>query len=267
MNGGKIMSIRLILLLFVLSSVVTTSTVKAIEAVDVELQLLIDISGSVDSDEYDLQMLGYQAAFESDNVQDAIVNGTHGKIAVQLIVWSGPNQQNIMIDWTLIDSGTSADAFAAEIGLLARPFSGWTAIGEAIAFSYPEFDTNAFEGTTQIIDVSGDGTNNSGMAPEIASQAAIDAGVDRINGIVITESQAVIDEYAENVIAGDGAFLLAPANFDDFQTAIENKIVAEISNTTPEGVVASVVVPEPPSFALLILAMIPLVVSRKKNGE
>ena len=127
------MSLRLMTLLFVLSSVVTTSTVKAIEAVDVELQLLIDISGSINSSEYDLQLLGYQAAFESDTVQDAIINGTHGKIAVQLIMWSGPNQQNIMIDWSLVDSGSAADALAIEIGNLARPFAGWTAIGEAIA--------------------------------------------------------------------------------------------------------------------------------------
>lgn len=260
------MKTKVTILLLVFSCLAIAPKVSAIEQVDVELQLLIDISGSINSNEYDMQLLGYKAAFESDTVQDAIINGTHGKIAVQLIMWSGPNQQNIMIDWSLIDSGTSADAFAAQIDVLARPFAGWTAIGEAISFSYPEFDSNAFEGTTQVIDVSGDGTNNSGMAPEIASQAAIDAGVDRINGIVITESQAVIDEYADNVIAGEGAFLLAPANFDDFQTAIENKIVAEINNTTPIDSVATVSIPEPSTIFLFALGLIPLF-STKKNGE
>lgn len=230
--------------------------------IDVELQLLIDISGSVNSQEYDLQMLGYKAAFESDTVQNAIINGTEGKIAVQMIMWSGANQQQVMIDWTLIDSGTSADAFAATIATIARPFSGWTAIGSAISFSYPQFDNNGYQGTTQIIDISGDGTNNQGISPESAAADAMTSGVDRINGVVITNSQAVINEYADNVVSGEGAFLLAPANFNDFQSAIENKIASEISNTVPTNAVYSV--PTPPTVWLFGIAIYFIIFKIKK---
>ena len=230
-----------------------SSTVVAIEIVDVELQLLIDISGSVNSTEYQLQMNGYKAAFESSNVQNAIINGTNGKIAVQLIMWSGSSQQEVMIDWTLIDSPSASDAFASSIDMLARPFSGMTAIGSAINYGYTHFENNGFQGLAQVMDVSGDGTNNSGMSPEDARDNAIDAGVDKINGIVITSNQKVIDEYENKVVAGDNAFLLAPATFDDFQSAIEVKIASEIEGVAPLGNVI-VSIPEPNSIVLFLTA-------------
>jgi hypothetical protein len=228
----------------------TSEAAYSVTQVDIELQLLLDISGSINSSEYDLQLLGYQAAFESSNVQNAIINGNRGQIAVQLIMWSGPTQQSVMIDWTLVDSAVSADTFATDIAAIARPFSGWTAIGEAIEYAYPLFASNGFEGFDQIMDISGDGTNNSGIEPNIASNNAIAAGVDTINGIAITTNQNVVDQYLDEVINGESPFLLAPGNFDDFQTAIENKIVAEIAGSRPVNAVS---VPEPGTIGLFAI--------------
>lgn len=234
--------------LFTLLCLYSLGSAKAVEMVDVELQLLIDISGSVNSQEYALQMDGYQAAFESSAVSDAIINGHLGKIAVQMIMWSGSNQQQVMIDWTLIDSVQASNDFASSIAALARPFAGMTAIGSAISYAYPQFDTNDFSGTTQVIDISGDGRRNSGIANDVARDAALAAGVDTINGIVITQDSRVVDQYADTVVAGETPFLLAPATFEDFQLAIENKIAAEIAGTTPQGAVA---IPEPAYLSFL----------------
>lgn len=253
-------------LLFYFVLLYTSAIAKAIEVVDVELQLLIDISGSVNTSEYQLQMNGYKAAFESNSVQNAIINGTNGKIAVQLIMWSGSSQQQVMIDWTLIDSPETSNAFASTIDTLARPFSGMTAIGEAINYGYTHFEDNGFQGLAQVIDVSGDGTNNSGMSPENARDIAINAGIDKINGIVITSNQNVIDEYANNVVAGDNAFLLAPATFDDFKSAIEDKIASEIEGVTPAGNVI-VSIPEPNSILLFLTAMSFFIFRKYKNTK
>lgn len=253
-------------LLWFLVLLYTSTTTKAIEVVDVELQLLIDISGSVNSSEYQLQMDGYKAAFESSNVQNAIINGTNGKIAVQLIMWSGASQQEVMIDWTLVDSLESSSAFASTIDMLARPFSGMTAIGEAINYGYTHFEGNGFQGLSQVIDVSGDGTNNSGVNPEDARDEAINAGIDKINGIVITSNQNVIDEYEYNVVAGNNAFLLAPATFEDFQSAIEVKIAAEIQGVAPpESVVVSI--PEPNSIILFLTALSFVICRKQKSNK
>lgn len=235
------------------AALVSSTSANAITPVDIELQLLVDISASIDSTEYDLQLQGYANAFRSDRVQNAIINGNNGQIAVQLIMWSGRKQQEVMIDWSLVDSSSSSDTFADQIAAISRPFAGWTGIGSAIDFAYPLFDTNAFSGTDQIIDISGDGTSNTGLAPSTGAQNALDSGVDTINGIVITANQAVIDQYLNEVVGGETPFLLAPANFDDFQLAIENKIVAEIAGTRPAQAVS---VNEPTSIFLLGLGLI-----------
>ncbi len=238
---------------------------KALTPVDIELQLLIDISGSISTSEYNLQLQGYANAFNSSSVQNAIINGTQGQIAVQLIMWSGASNQVVNIDWTLVDSIESAGSLSTAIAAIARPFSGWTAIGSAIEYAYPLFSNNGFNGASQIIDISGDGTNNSGISPATAVQNALDSGVDTINGIVITNNQNVIDQYLNEVVAGDSPFLLAPADFDEFQLAIENKIVAEIEGTTPENNI--VTVPEPSSISLFGLASIFMLVRKFRKEK
>lgn len=239
---------------------------KSITPVDVELQLLIDISGSVNTTEYDLQLQGYVNAFRSDRVQQAIINGTEGQIAVQMIMWSGQNAQDISLDWTLIDSAGSADLYADNISAIARPFAGWTAIGSAIEYGYPLFSDNGFNGTSLVMDVSGDGTNNQGIAPDTARDNALANGIDTINGIVITSNQNVIDQYLNDVVGGDTPFLLAPAGFAEFQQAIENKIVAEIEGTIPENNQV-VQVPEPSSVILFGLSGLFMFISRKKKEK
>ncbi len=239
---------------FVMLTISTPSL--AIDYVDIELQLLVDISGSINSSEYDLQLQGYKAAFEGDKVKNAIINGTEGQIAVQLIMWSGKNQQEVMIDWSLIDSTQSSENFADQIGALARPFSGMTAIGSAIEYAYPLFESNGFSGFSQIIDISGDGTKNNGKSIAAAQTNALNSGVDTINGIVITTDQSVIDQYYNEVVGGDDPFLLAAADFAAFQESIENKIAAEISGTQPVNIVS---VPEPKTIYLLALFLIPII--------
>ena len=105
--------------------------------VDVELQLLLDVSGSISSSEYDLQMNGYAYSFREESVQNAILDqsdGSYGSIAVQTIMWSGGSQQSISTDWTLLDSASSIDAYADSLAAMNRPFSGTTYTAEALQF-------------------------------------------------------------------------------------------------------------------------------------
>lgn len=234
---------------------IVSETIQAIEEVEVdtELQLLLDVSGSVNSREYQLQLDGYANSFASGNLQQAILAGPVGSIAVQLIMWSGANDQQVMIDWTLVDSIESSNSLSTTIANLSRPFAGWTAIGEAIEFGYPLFQDNGFSGSQNIVDVSGDGTNNNGMAPEQARALALANGVDTINGIVISPSQNVADEYLENVIGGEDAFMLATDNFQTFEQAIDQKLVGEITGEKPTDAVS---VPTPQSIGLFALALL-----------
>ena len=88
--------------------------------VDLELQLLVDVSGSVSASEFNLQRSGYEAAFRSASIINAITGGTIGAIAAQLVYWSSTSQQAIGVGWTYIADSTTANAFADAIAAAGR---------------------------------------------------------------------------------------------------------------------------------------------------
>ncbi|GEM_PF-1092979 len=219
--------------------------------VDTELSLLVDISGSVSSSEYNLQLEGYAETFENpDFYNNVISQGIEGQVAVNLIVWSSDNSQQESIGWTLIDSVQTSQDFARDIRetLLpasggSRPFSGGTSPGAAINFAVPLFSSNPFEGRRWTIDVSGDGTGSS-SASSSARDNALAAGVDVINGIVIGGSSSVLNFYRNNLIGGtnaDGnpAFALESNGFNDFKAAVEQKLTIEL-NPPPQVSISDV---------------------------
>jgi len=92
-----------------------------------------------------------------------------------------------------------------------------------------------------VIDVSGDGTNNSGRDVTSARDDAVAKGV-TINGLVILSETPLAwnadhtnppgglgNYYRDNVIGGTGAFVLVAQNFESFGQAIINKLIAEIA--------------------------------------
>jgi hypothetical protein len=222
--------------------------------VDVELSLLVDTSGSIDAAKFVLQRTGYVDAFRSAAIQDAITStadGRLGRIAVNMIYWSGAAQQSEVVPWTLIDGSASANAFADAIGGTSQLFFGTTAPGSAIDYAVPRFAANAFEGAARVIDVSGDGAENDGVPTAGARAAALVAGVDRINGLPILGGDAGLFEfYQANVQGGAGSFTLAAAGFGDFGQAVAQKLAFEITGTNP--------IPLPPAGLALVGALIGL---------
>ena len=209
--------------------IVTNVNPSVVSNVDLELQLLADVSGSVDGAEFALQRDGYEAAFRDVTVIDKI-SGSPNCIAVQLIYWSGFSQQLVMIDWTKLCNGTDSNAFADSIAATVRPFGGQTAPGSAINFGYPLFTTNAFTSTRQVIDVSGDGEQNDGADTSDARDAALLAGIDTINGITIGNDDNVVVFYPANVIGGTDPFVVNAASFADFTPTVQEKIIKEVCN-------------------------------------
>jgi hypothetical protein len=218
------------------------SAQQQVTSVDLELQLLVDVSGSIDNNEFALQRDGYVNAFRSQAIKDAIQaptdvdgNARIGNIAAQLIYWSGANQQQVAVDWTLIDSDSDSEDFATAIDNATRPFSGQTAPGSAIAFGAPLFTNNGFDGTSLVMDVSGDGSQNQGADTGTARNDALNGAsgndaIDRINGIAIGGDTVVESFYQNSIVGGPDGFFVAAANFTDFQNAIEDKIEAEVRN-------------------------------------
>ena len=78
------------------------------------------------------------------------------------------------------------------------------------------------------LDVSGDGTNNDGIAPELARRDAALAGV-TVNGLVIGANVATLGRYYQQfVIQGPGAFVESAEDYDGFERAMRRKLLREL---------------------------------------
>ena len=223
----------------------TWSGVRA-ETVDLLLVLAADVSRSVDDEEFNLQRKGYAAAMSDPRVMRAIAGGRHHAIAVTFIEWSGAADQTVVVDWTVVRDEEGAAGVAATILTAPRSFLGRTSISAAIDFSVQRLGEAPAQADKRIIDISGDGTSNSGRSVTEARDEAVAAGV-TINGLAIinnrsspgyafhTQPPGGLPKYfEENVIGGPGAFLIVVENFESFAEAITRKLVAEIAGTTPE---------------------------------
>src|SRR5258708_4595782 len=152
--------------------------------VDLEVILAADVSRSIDDAEFDLQRKGYAAALTGPWVLTGIRGRSGGAIGVCFIEWSGDEDQQVVVDWTEIRDEEDAGSIAAAILAAPRSFLGRTSISAAIDFAMAHFGTSKWQASRRIIDISGDGTNNSGRHVTEARDQAIARGI-TINGLAI----------------------------------------------------------------------------------
>jgi len=215
--------------LLVLAAAALPGLAAAAPPVDVALVLAMDVSASVTNDRYALQRDGVASAFGNAAVADAIAAGERHAIAVTLVEWSGTASQKQVIGWTIIDSAESARAFGSALAEAPRAYSDFTSISAAVDFSVQLLATSALDASRMVIDVSGDGSNNSGRPLVQARADAMAAGV-TLNGLAILGNEPGIDRYYEdNVIGGDGSFMIVAQSFEAFSEAMLNKLVREIA--------------------------------------
>jgi hypothetical protein len=213
--------------------------------VGVELVLAVDVSRSIDPSEQIIQRQGYAEAFRSPEVQDAILNGGWGQVAITYVEWAGAYTQSVAIPWTLIDSRAAANDFAARIEGGRAISASRTSISGAIDFSATLFDQNGFAGMRRVIDVSGDGPNNNGRGVIAARDEAIARGI-TINGLPLMTHDGEdgsfggrstipdLDQYyADCVIGGPGAFWIPATRWDQFASAVRQKLVLELAGRQP----------------------------------
>ncbi|MGE0063543.1 MAG: DUF1194 domain-containing protein [Xanthobacteraceae bacterium] len=215
---------------------------RAAEAVDLLLVLAADVSRSVDAPKYQLQREGYAQALSDPRVLNAIRSGLNRRIAVCFVEWSGVGSQQVVIDWTLIDGPKAAREFGDKLMESRRSFADRTSISAAIEFSVAQFARAPYEAKRRTIDVSGDGTNNSGRAVTDARDEAVALGM-TINGLVILSDRplpwnpehtnppgGLANYYRNNVMGGPGSFVMEAKDFNSFGQAIIAKLIAEIAD-------------------------------------
>jgi hypothetical protein len=216
---------------------------RADDAVDVLLVLATDVSRSVDEDEARLQRDGYYASLTDPLVMEAIRNGPLGAIGVAYVEWSGEDYQAQPVPWTRIASQAEAQAWVGALERHPPRAHGWTSLSGAIDFSRVVLARAPWTGTRRVVDISGDGSNNSGRDPAAARDAAVEEGI-TINGLPILKDRplpgvAPLDEYyQEKVIGGPGAFVIPAADFGSFARALRRKLILEIAGAPVPGGIA-----------------------------
>jgi len=216
------------------------ATAQMAEPVDMLLVLAVDVSRSIDEDEARLQREGYRAGVCDGRVVEAITRGMLGAIGVAYVEWAGFEYQRLVLPWQRIAGQADANLWAAKLAEAPRASLSWTSISGGIDFSRRVLAEAPFEATRRVIDVSGDGVNNSGRGVERARDEAVADGV-IINGLPIINDRPTfgrappipLDQYfQQSVIGGFGSFMVVAENFEAFGTAVRRKLIREIAGLT-----------------------------------
>jgi Protein of unknown function (DUF1194) len=234
-------TVRAFLTLIFLCLVLIPTAALAAEPVDLLLVLAADVSRSVDAGKFQLQREGYAAALANPRVMEAIQSGRNARIGVIFVEWSGVGNQKVVIDWTLIGDAEAAKGFGDRLLEAPRSFADRTSISGGIEFAMAQLALAPYKSTRRTIDVSGDGTNNSGRDVTTLRDEAVSKGI-TINGLPILSENPMSwnpdhtnppggleNYYRNNVIGGPGAFVMVAKNFNTFGEAIINKMIAEVS--------------------------------------
>ncbi len=216
---------------------------RAEDLVDLLLVLSADVSRSVDDEKFKLQREGYAAAITDPRVLRLMQAGPQKRIALNLVEWSCVGAAAVMIPWAPISTQSEAAQFANAVRTVPRIFRDRTSISTGIDFAVEQLNTAPFGAERRVIDVSGDGTHNSGRDVTIARDAAVGKGI-TINGIAILSAVplafnpththppgGLLKYYEDNVTGGPGAFALSADGFADFGQAIVQKLIKEIAGT------------------------------------
>jgi uncharacterized protein DUF1194 len=212
--------------------------------VDVELVLAVDVSYSMNTDELAIQREAYAQAIVSKEFLQALKTGPRGKLAVTFFEWSASDYQKIIIPWRVIDTPEAAAAVAAEIMKVPARRHSRTSISGAINFAIQLFDENPYRGSRRVIDISGNGPNNSGEPVVGARDVALAKGI-IINGLTMMLKEPShskmkddienLDFYYEDcVIGGPNAFVMTATTGQEFKETIRTELVFEASGLVPE---------------------------------
>jgi hypothetical protein len=213
-----------------------SSAPAAPQQVDLKLVLAVDVSGSIDSEEFQLEREGTADAFADPDVLKAIQGGSLGRIAVAMLDFSSPQFDKVIIDWTVIKDKASAMAFAETVRNAPRTPGRRTSVSSALELGSLLLESSEKDivATRRVIDVTGDGPNNDGNSMTEAHDKTIAQGV-IVNGLPVMDEMAngyfpELDKYyAGCVTGGRGAFVVVVHSYKDYSAAMRHKLILEIS--------------------------------------
>jgi hypothetical protein len=203
----------------------------ALAGASLALILAADCSASVTFEEFNLIAGGMAAALRDKQVVAGLIGGGQGASLGSVLLFSGRDEQDVVVDWMRIGSAAEAAAFADAVDNMPRVLRpGLTAIGNALAVASALLARAPAPAARHVVDIAGDGRANDGVWPAPLRDALALAGV-TINGLcVLHEEPDLVDYFEREVIGGPGAFALVCADYKDFADAMRRKLLREVTD-------------------------------------
>jgi hypothetical protein len=199
------------------------------QPVDLALILAIDVSFSVNAEEFRQQADGTAAALTNPEVLKAIQANPHGRIAVAVVQWADHNQQAVAVDWRLVADRADAEELARAVAEMPRlADDGATSVSAAMRFAARLFLDLPYRAERQVLDISSDGRHNRGPRLQVMRRQVGRQGI-TVNALTILNEAPTLDSYyRERIIVGDDPFVVRAETYADYRRAIRTKLLREI---------------------------------------
>lgn len=203
------------------------------------LALALDVSGSVDLQEYRLQLDGLVTALNDREVVTLLLASPEAPVSLMVYEWSGPEDQVVLVPWTEVTGAAALDEISATLARTGRrEATPGTALGVAMEVG-AEFLDQKRQCWKRTLDISGDGKSNLGPRPRDIRSAVGARGI-TINALVIgADSTSLADRgkdeigelssyFRAEVIVGADAFVQTALGFEDYAAAMTLKLKREL---------------------------------------
>lgn len=197
----------------------------------------LDLSGSIETLETQIQIAGMTMAIRSPEVVNAIRQGRNGRVGFAVFVWANGNYP-VFAAWRVISSPAEALAasneFASRLDAFlgseaARKLGQLTDLSGALEYGGAMLRAAPFATDHAILNILGNGIDNVGESPKWTRDRLVAQGV-TINAVVIGQDRGVSGYFRSEVIGGPTAFVLSARSPEALVEALERKFVTEIAN-------------------------------------
>jgi hypothetical protein len=229
--------VRRLLTLIAFSCALVAGRVGLADSVRTDANIVtgLDLSGSIEAPEAQLQIDGIAMAIRSPQIIAAIEYGNHGRIGFALFVWADGNYP-VLASWRLIGSPEEALAVSEEVArelhairasdIVVR-LGALTDVSGAIDHGREMLQAAPFATNHRIINIIGNGVDNVGEHAWLARDRATAQGI-TINGVALGRDRTIYQYFKREVIGGPQAFVLSANDPEHLVEVMARKFTTEI---------------------------------------
>jgi hypothetical protein len=229
--------VRRLLTLIVFSCALLAGRVGLADGIRTDANIVtgLDLSGSIEAPEAQLQMEGIAMAIRSPQITAAIHYGPLGRIGFALFVWADASYP-VLGAWRVISSPEEALAVSEEVTRNLRAIresdvvvrlGALTDVSGAIDYGREMLQAAPFDTNHRIINIIGNGVDNVGEHAWVARDRATAAGI-TINGVALGHDLTIYDYFKREVIGGPQAFVFSANDPEHLVEVLARKFTTEI---------------------------------------